>query len=353
MAWKKEGFGKLADGREPQLYTLTNKCGASAAFTDLGGTWVKMIVPDRDGRPADVLLGYDRAEDYLTNGGHLGEIVGRNANRIGGASFAINGKRYDLDKNSCGRNNIHSGPDFYRDRIWDVEVTENSLGVKITFSLESPDGDQGYPGNAKIAVSYMLTEDNSLQIDYRMTADADTIANFTNHAYFNLAGHDAGSIVNHKAWIDADRFTVTDEDSVPTGELVSVKGTPMDFTSMKVIGQDIDDDYQQIRWAGGFDHNWVLNHADGEMDLSAKAVDEASGRVMEVYTDLPGVQFYTGNGLKGQKGKGGAVYTSRTGFCFETQLFPDAINKPQFKSSLLKAGEEYLTTTIYHFTVEA
>ena len=352
MAWKKELFGTMEHGAEVYKYTLTNENGVSAAFTNLGGTWLEMIVPDKNGTMGDVLLGYDTVEGLLTKSGHLGEIVGRNANRIGGAVFTLNGISYALVINSGSRNNLHSGPDYYRDRLWDVEVEETGLGTRIMFSLFSPDGDQNYPGNANIAVSYTLTPDNSLRLDYQMVCDEDTIANFTNHAYFNLAGHDAGTIAEQKVWIDADAYTVPDAESIPTGELAAVKGTPMDFTELKPIGRDIDADYEALNIAGGFDHNWALNHAKGELALSAKAVDEASGRVMEVYTDLPGVQFYTANGLRDQAGKGGFVYQPRCGYCFETQYFPDAINKPQFDSPVLKAGDEYKTTTIYKFCVE-
>lgn len=352
MAWRKEVFGTLPNGAQADKYILTNESGASAAFTNLGGIWLEMTVPDKDGRMDDVLLGYDTVEKCMTLSGHLGEIVGRNANRIGGAAFTLNGVTYALVINSGSKNNLHSGPDYYRDRLWDTQVEETGLGTRITFSLFSPDGDQNYPGNANIAVSYTLTPDNSLRLDYHMVADEDTIANFTNHAYFNLAGHGSGDAMDQKVWIDADTFTIADTESIPTGELVSVKGTPMDFTTMKVIRQDIEADYEPLVLGNGYDHNWVLNHAKGELALSAKAVDEASGRVMEVYTDLPGVQFYTANFLDGVTGKDGASYHPRYGYCFETQYFPDAINKPQFDSPVLKAGEEYKTTTIYHFTVE-
>lgn len=352
MAWKKEMFGVLENGAQADKYTLTNENGASAAFTNLGGIWLEMKVPDKNGNIDDVLLGYDTAEKCLTQSGHMGEIVGRNANRIGGAAFTLNGITYSLVVNSGSKNNLHSGPDFYRDRLWDTEVEETGLGTRITFSLFSPDGDQNYPGNADIAVSYTLTPDSSLRIDYLMTADADTVANFTNHAYFNLAGHNSGDAMNQKVWMDADAFTMADAESIPTGELTPVKGTPMDFTTMKTISQDIGADYEPLKLSNGYDHNWALNHAKGELALSAKAVDEASGRVMEVYTDLPGIQFYTANGLKGALGKEGMTYQPRYGYCFETQYFPDAINKPQFDSPVLKAGDEYKTTTIYHFTTE-
>ncbi|MCD8224113.1 MAG: galactose mutarotase [Clostridiales bacterium] len=352
MAWKKERFGEMPDGRAVSVYTMTNKNGVSATVTDLGGIWLSMLVLDREGTPADVLLGYDTVEGCLTKSGHLGEVIGRCANRIGGAAFTIGGKTYTFPVNSGTRNNIHSGPDFYRDRLWRAHVSESDKETTVSFSLYSPDGDQGYPGNAEITVSYTLTEDNALKIHYEMTADADTIANFTNHAYFNLAGHNAGSICEQKVWIDADNFTITDAESIPTGALIPVRGTPMDFTSLKRIGDEIDADYQPLITSGGYDHNWALNHKPGCPALSAKAVDEASGRIMEVYTDLPGIQFYTANGLKNQEGKGGALYNPRCAYCFETQYFPDAVNKPQFASPILKAGERYDTTTIYKFSAK-
>lgn len=349
MAWKKDFFGTLADGREASRYTLENEQGVSASFTDLGGIWLTMVLPGADGQPVDVVLGYDSVEKYTTCGGHLGEIVGRNANRIGGASFSLNGVTYPLEANN-GPNNLHSGPDFYRDRIWNTELEETELGTKIIFTLTSPDGDQGYPGNAEIAVSYTLTHDNSIRIDYWMSADADTVANFTHHAYFNLAGHASGPATDHVVWIDADAYTPTDGGSIPTGEIAPVSGTPMDFTSPKPLAKDIDADFEALHIGGGYDHNWVLNHAPGELSLSASVTDPASGRKMEVYTDLPGIQLYTANGLKSTvPAKDGAWYGPRGAYCFETQYFPDAVNKPQFASPILKAGEEYRTTTIYHF----
>ncbi|MCD8083364.1 MAG: galactose mutarotase [Clostridiales bacterium] len=350
MPWSKEPFGTLPDGTKAHKYTLMNGKGASAAFTDLGGIWLSMVVPDRTGSLSDVLLGWDSVEGCLHNSGHLGEIVGRNANRIGGAAFAIGDKTYTLAVNSGSKNNLHSGPDYYRDRLWDAEVEESEQGTTISFTLFSPDGDQNYPGNAKITVSYTLTPENSLRLDYYMVSDADTIANFTNHAYFNLAGHDAGTILDQKVWIDADTWTVADAESIPTGELRPVKGTPMDFTTPTAIGAGIDADFDQLNFAGGYDHNWAFNHAPGELALSARVIDEKSGRVMDIYTDLPGVQFYTANGLKPNIGKNGANYGPRGGYCFETQYFPDAINKPQFASPLLKEGKEYRTTTIYRFS---
>lgn len=352
MAFSKEAFGTLENGAAVTKYILTNKHGVKAAFTDLGGIWLEMWVPDRQGKLADVVLGYDEPGRYLHQDAHFGEIVGRNANRIGGATCTIDDITYALVINDNGRNNLHSGPDFFRNRLWDAEIRETESGTQILFSLFSPDGDQNYPGNADIRVGYTLTEKDELRIDYQMTCDEDTIANFTNHAYFNLAGQDFGSAMHQKVWIDADQFTIADQYSIPTGELVPVKGTPMDFTSEKYIDQDIEADYEPLKFAGGYDHNWVLNHEEGILALSAKATDEASGRVLEVYTDLPGIQFYTGNFLPKETGKKNSQYDKRHGYCFETQYFPDAINKPQFTSPILKSGDIYKTTTIYKFKTE-
>lgn len=351
MAVYKELFGKMPTGQEVYKYTLVNKNNVSASFTTLGAVWMTMMVPDRNGNLADVILGYDDFEAYLKNIPHFGAPVGRNANRIGGASITIDGKEYKLEVNN-GPNNLHSGSNQYHTRVWDCQPEETEDGDRLNFYLESPDGDQGYPGNAQIRVSYTLTEDNSVKIDYYMVSDADTVANFTNHCYFNLAGHDSGDVLKQEVWLDADCYTPADADSIPTGEIVPVAGTPMDFTTMKPLGRDIEELFEALVLGHGYDHNWVLNHAEGQLALSAKAKDPDSGRVMEAYTDLPGMQLYTANFLNVASGKGGAHYGKRGAFCFETQYYPDACHKPQFPSPILKAGEEYKTTTIYKFYTE-
>lgn len=350
MAYKKELWGNMPDGRDVYLYTLVNKNRVSASFTNLGAVWVSMNVPDRTGRLVDVVLGYDNAAQYVLNPPHFGAPIGRNANRIAGAKFSINGKEYELEANN-GPNNLHSGPDYYQSRLWDSEVEEHDRGTSISFSLLSPDGDQGFPGNAKITVTYTLTPDDSLEISYHMICDTDTIANFTNHSYFNLDGQDAADAMKQQVWIDGDAFTRTDEGSIPTGEILPVKGTPMDFTVMKSIEQDIYEEYEALIFGKGYDHNWVLNHPPGEISLCAAAQSDRSGIRMEVYTDLPGMQFYTANFLNdGMRGKGGTVYSKRCCYCFETQYYPDSVNKPEFPSPVLMAGEEYKTTTIYKFS---
>lgn len=349
MAYKKEQWGVMPSGEPVSLYTLTNENGVSASFTDLGGTWVTMVVSDREGKMTDVVLGYDNVEAYLENPPHFGAPIGRNANRIANAKFTLNGKEYRLASND-GPNNLHSAPDLYHDRMWEAEVSEDALGTTISFSLFSPDGDQGYPGNADITVSYTLTPEDSVVIGYHMVSDSDTVANFTNHSYFNLDGQGAGCAMNQRVWIDADAYTRADAGSIPTGEIVPVKGTPMDFTVMKPIERDIEEAYEALILGKGYDHNWVLNHAPGETALSAAAESEKTGIRMEVYTDLPGMQFYTGNFLgEGPVGKEGVTYRQRYGYCFETQYYPNAVNVAGFPSPVLKAGEEYRTTTIYKF----
>ena len=352
MAVQKEHFGNMPDGKEVLKYTLTNSQGVSASFITLGAVWVSMLAPDREGKMADVILGYDDLESYLQNIPHFGAPIGRNANRIGGAVITIDGVDYKLAANN-GPNNLHSAPDLYHTRLWECREAASEEGDRLDFFLDSPDGDQGYPGHAKIRVSYTLTEDSRLLIDYHMVSDKDTIANFTNHCYFNLAGHDSGEVLNQEVWLNASAYTPADAVSIPTGEIAPVAGTPMDFTQMKPIGRDIDAPFQDLQFGNGFDHNWVLDHAPGVLSLAARARDPKSGRTMETYTDLPGVQFYTANGLKDlMPGKGGAHYGRRHAYCFETQYYPDACHKPQFPSPILKAGEEYKTRTVYRFYAE-
>ena len=352
MAIQKKEFGVMPSGEKVYEYTLTNKSGVSASFIELGATWTKMLVPDRDGNMADVILGYDDLASYQANTPHFGAPIGRNANRIGNAVITIDGKDYKLEANN-GPNNLHSGPDLYHSRLWESWAYETAEGSRLDFFLNSPDGDQGYPGNAKIRISYTLTEDSCLKIDYNMVADADTVANFTNHCYFNLSGHNSGPVMDQQVWLAADTYTPADAVSIPTGEILPVAGTPMDFTKMKPIGQDIEVDFEALILGHGYDHNWVLNHEAGVLGIAGKAKDPASGRVMEAYTDLPGMQFYTANFLKDERpGKGGAHYDRRHAFCFETQYYPDACHKPNFPSPILKAGDTYKTTTIYKFYAE-
>ncbi len=336
---KQRSFG------EATLYTFENKNGMVMEVTDFGATLYALMVPDKEGNPVDVVLGYDSPEGYMgPSETGFGATIGRNGNRIGKATFTLNGKTYKLDENNNG-NNLHSGLDYYHYRMWKVkETTENS----ITLSLHSPDGDQGYRGEFDVDVTYTLTDENELRIDYCGVPKEDTIVNMTNHSYFNLNGHASGNILEHELWVDADAFTPTDEELIPTGEICPVAGTPMDFRAKKPVGQDIEADYEAIQFGGGYDHNWCLNNKG----VFAKVIElssEVSGITMEVYTDLPGVQIYSGNFLVEELGKQGIVYKHRQGICFETQVYPDAINHANFPSPVVKKDEEYKTTTVYKF----
>ena len=333
-------FGVLSDGRKANLYTI--RCGQmEAAVTDFGATLVSLWVPDQNGNLADVVLGFDNAGFYQTCDGFLGATVGRNANRISGASFCLGETVYELEPNNNG-NNLHSGSDSYAFRIWNVmEHTENSL----TFTLESPNGDQGFPGRAKIRVTYALENPGTLSITYDAVCDADTVFNMTNHTYFNLAGHEhTDKALDQVLSMSARVFTVSDGNCIPTGELRSVEGTPMDFRKPKALGCDIGADYEQLHLAGGYDHNFEVF-----CNPCAILSDPQSGRTMSVVTDCPGVQLYTANFLDTDNGKDGIHYGKQSGVCLETQYYPDAVHHPQWKQPVTKAGEKYHSETKYIF----
>lgn len=332
-----------------EKFELTNAKGMKIEVSGLGAVLVKVMVPDRDGVLRDVVLGYETEAQYRNNTNtYFGSTVGRSANRIAGASFEINGESCHLTANE-GANNLHSGPDGYQIRDWKAEAGKKGDN-SVTFALDSPDGDQGYPGNLNIQVTYTLTDDNEIRIEYEGISDADTVFNPTNHSYFNLNGHQGGKILKHELTLLASGFTpVADSKSIPTGAVETVSGTPMDFRSSKQIGQDIDADYAQLQYTGGYDHNFALDKADGTLGKAAEVYCRESGIGMEVYTDLPGIQLYAGNFLNDEPGKGSAVYGQRCGFCLETQYFPNAVNEPQFKSPVIKAGETVSTVTVYKF----
>lgn len=314
-------------------------------LTDVGATITAIIVPDRDGNPVDVALGYESIKTYTKNLSSHGTIVGRVANRIGGASLSIDGVIYNLEANHAPHT-LHSGTDRYAYREWTVEKANSE---SATFSLISPDGDQGYPGTATITVTYAIDDNNGLSIKYDAVSDKTTVFNLTNHCYFNLNGHNAGLICDHRVCIDADKYTETDADSVPTGNIVSVEGTPMDFRKPKIVGDDIDADFQTLREAGGFDHNYVLNNPSID-HVSARVESPSKGIYMEVYTDMPGVQFYTGNFLgKDIECKGGMNYVRRAALCLETQYFPDSPHHDNFPSIVFGAGEHMTSETVYRF----
>ncbi|MCR5155026.1 MAG: galactose mutarotase [Lachnospiraceae bacterium] len=347
-------FGTTKDGRKATLYTMENSNGMKVSVTDYGACVVNIIVPDKNGKLDDVALGFDDVRGYDENYTYFGAFVGRNGNRIGGAKFSINGKEYKLEDNDNG-NNLHSGLKGFNNMWYDVEVGEEEDGIiSVDMSRRSLDGEQGFPGNLDITVSYSLTEDNEFAIDYYGICDKDTVINLTNHSFFNLSGQASGSILDHEIFIDADYFTPTDDKLIPTGELRKVSGTPMDFKKSRRIGDRIDDDYEPLKQAGGYDHNYVLNNSGEDVELVATLSDPKSGRKMDVYTDLPGMQFYAGNFITGTiAGKGGHVYKKRDGLCLETQMFPDACNeKEYFKTSVVKAFKEYETVTVYKFYTE-
>lgn len=337
-------FGRYPDGREIFLYTISNQAGTQAAVTNIGAALVRLLIQDRDGKPADVVLGFDRGEAYLQNDCFFGAVIGPNANRIGGASFCLDGTICQLDAND-GPNNLHS----HREQGWHKRLWEASVGDdSVTFTLEDMDGNLGFPGNKKASVTYSLDGGNALRIHYHGTSDRRTVFNPTNHSYFNLEGHDSGKIEGHTLCLAASRYTPADAASIPTGEIAPVEGTPMDFREARRIGQDIDADFAQLRFARGYDHNWAIDGWDGTLRHFATLEAPVSGRIMKVYTTLPGVQFYAGNYIDGQSGKG-ASYDFRAGLCLETQYFPDAVNQPGFPSAIFGEGKEYDSVTVYQF----
>ena len=377
-------FGKLKDGGSAGLYILESPDGMRAAVTDYGAALVSLAVPDRKGVLRDVVLGHDDASGYENGSGHIGASVGRFANRIAGACFELNGRNYKLTANN-GANCLHGGRDFFKNRLWGVKIDFTSVrsgdimaayasesiadkdpsrGMRglhdnmITFCLDSPDGDQGFPGSMHIEVTYSLPGSGKLRIDYSAVSDADTPVSFTNHSYFNLNGHDSGTVTGHVARINAEYYTPVDAGLIPLAEPAPVEGTPFDFREGKMLGRDINADDEQIAFGGGYDHNFVIG--DMEHEIAERAIKEAgvlysddSGICMTVLTDMPDMQVYTANGLKEEPGKDGAVYGRRSAVCLETQFRPNAINSndPAIREGcILRAGEEFMSSTIYRFS---
>jgi aldose 1-epimerase len=339
-----------ADGKEVWLFTLSNKSGMEVEITNFGATIVSIKVPDRNGKIDDVALGFDSLAGYEPKSDpYMGAIAGRVANRIAHARFSLDGHEYHLAAND-GPNTLHGGNKGFDKRVWEVK---DSAPDHVTLHYLSPDGEEGFPGNLNATVKYtVLPGENTLRIDYTVTTDKPTVQNLTNHTYFNLAGQGNGDILKQVMQIHADKFTPIDAKLIPTGQLVSVGGTPFDFRKPRSIGERIHEPTEQLEWAKGYDHNFVLSKSGG-MAEAARVVDPASGRVLEVSTDQPGIQFYTGNFLDGTlKGKGGKIYVHRGAFCLETQHFPDAPHHPNFPSIELKPGQKFHSTTIYRFSVE-
>ena len=356
----KDVFGQV-DGKDIDIYTLINSNGVKARIMTWGAAVVNLEVPDKDGKLGDVVLGFDKLQyDEGKKNGYLhadnpyfGCIVGRYGNRIAKGKFSIDGTEYTLAVNN-GENHLHGGLKGFDKKIWDAEVVSDGKNPAVKFSYTSPDMEEGYPGELKCSVIYTLTEENELKLVYEATTNKPTVCNLTHHGYFNLAGPGNGDILGHLMEINADNITPVDKGLIPTGVFMPVEGTPFDFRKAKPIGQDITSDHEQIKFGGGYDHNWVLNKAkEGELSLAARVTEEATGRVMEVWTTEPGVQFYCGNFLDGTlTGKEGKVYPYRGGLCLETQHYPDSPNKPQWPSVLLKPGETYGHTCIYKFTTK-
>lgn len=351
MDIKKEPFGQMTDGTPVDLYTLTNANGLQVAITTYGGAVVSLLVPDREGMLGDIALGFETLEGYVQHVFYIGCIAGRYANRIAQGKFTLNGVAYTLTQNE-GENHLHGGVKGFDKVVWNAEEKSDDDGVGLALTYLSKDGEEGYPGNLSVKVTYTLANNDELRIDYTAITDKDTIVNLTNHTYFNLADGGAGDILGHELMIDADRFTPVDSTAIPIGELRSVTSTPMDFLQMTAIGARIDQDDEQLRLGRGYDHNWVLNSPSGALALAARVHEPTTGRVMEVYTTEPGIQFYSGNFFNGTSiGKGGKVYHKRHGLCLETQHFPDSPNHPDFPSTVLKPGETYQTTTVYRFSI--
>lgn len=345
---KRQAFQKVVDGKPVDLYTLKNSRGMVVKITNQGAKIVQLLVPDRNNQMGDVVLGYETIDQYVAGRATFGAVVGRFANRIGKGQFTLNGKQYQLPINN-GPNHLHGGRGT-QFRVFDAkQIDDRTLQLNYYFR----DGEEGYPGNTNFKVVYFLTDDNELTITYEAVTDQPTVINFTNHSFFNLAGERRGDILDHELTINADRFTPYDSTAIPTGEVREVRGTPMDFTRPTRIGARINENYEQLKFGTGYDHNYVLNKAGEELSFAARLYDPSSGRVMEVYTTQPGMQVYTGNFLTGKDidiGKGGKIYAIRGAVCLETQHFPDSPNKPNFPTTVLNPGQWFTSTTMFRFS---
>lgn len=345
----KEAFGKMPNGAAVEIYTLRNSKKSEARITTYGGALVSLKFPDRKGKFDDVVLGYDTLEGYLKDNFYIGYIIGRYANRIKGGKFSSSEIEYTLEKNN-GENHLHGGTHGFHTVVWQAKPSTNVNGANLELNYTSKNGEAGYPGNLAVKVIYTLTEKDELKIQYSATTDQETVVNLTQHSYFNLAGAGAGDILAHRLQINATRFTPTDAGSIPTGELRSVKGTPFDFTAPMTIGARIEQADEQLKFGGGYDHNFVLNRGGNSPVFAARVYEPASGREMEVSTTEPAMQFYAGNFLADVRGKNGKIYGRRHGFCLEAQHYPDSPNQPQFPTTVLKPNQKYSQTTVYKFT---
>ncbi len=350
MSVNVQEFGKGPNGEELFKYTLKNENGTELSVINFGAIITNFLFAGKDGKVRDVILAYDKVEDYFNDDKCLGAIVGPLANRTAEATFEIDGKEYKLEVNDNNRNNLHTARlGALQKRVWDAKVGENC----VEFTIKKADMDLGLPGNLVAKVTYTLTEEDEIKIDYDVTTDKKTIINMTNHTYFNLGGHESGSILDESIVFNADSFVPVDDESIPTGEIKKVAGTPMDFTEAKKIGEQLDMSYEQLEFTNGFDHNYCINDWDGTLKIAATVIDDNSGIVMETLTDLPGVQFYIGNYLGGENGKDGAKYGQRQGLCLESQYFPNSAKEPNFARPLFDENKGFKSTTIYRFSTIA
>jgi aldose 1-epimerase len=349
---EKGSFGKTTDGETVEIFTLRNAKRMAVRLASYGATVVSVEVPDRNGKTGDVVLGFDGLDGYLGKHPHFGGVVGRYGNRIANGRFRLGDTEITLARNN-GENHLHGGVRGFDRVLWKGREATTAMGPAVELTYLSKDGEEGYPGNLTAKVTYTISDANELRLDYEATTDKETVVNFTNHSYFNLAGPSGGDILGHVVTLDAARFTPVRAGLIPTGEIRPVEGTPFDFRKPTAIGARIDADDDQLKLAGGYDHNFVLDGTMGVLRSAARVVDGESGRVLEVLTTEPGVQFYSGNNLDGTvKGKAGKVYARRAGFCLETQHYPDSPNQPQFPSTALRPGERYQSTTVFRFSIE-
>ncbi len=349
---RSENFGQMPDGQQITAYTLENGNGMRVKIITYGGRIISLNTPDKNGKSANITLGFDNLTDYLNNNPFFGALVGRYANRIANGKFSLDGKEYTLATNN-GPNHLHGGPKGFDKVIWEAEPIACEKGSSLRLKYHSKNGEEGYPGNVEVKVVYSLFDDNALEVAYEATTDQMTIINLTQHAYFNLSGDFSKKINDHVVHLNADAFLPVDSYLIPTGELRDVTGTPFDFKVPKTIGEDIDQENEQIVLGGGYDHCWVVYGETGKLRFAASAYHEASGRYLEVLTTEPGIQFYTGNFLDGKlHNPAGGTFTKRSGFCLETQHYPDSPNKPEFPSVTLLPGETYNTKTVFRFSTQ-
>ncbi len=345
---KKENFQKVLDGNSIDLFTLKNANNLVVKITNYGGKIVQLLVPDKDDNLGDVVLGYETIDGFINGSPSMGALIGRYANRIAKGTFELNGKTYTLATNN-GPNHLHGGNKGFRFKVWDAKQIDDQT---LELSYLSVDGEEDYPGNLIVKVTYMLTDKDELKIDYYAVTDKPTILNLTNHAFFNLAGEGSGSVLDHELLINADFFTPTDDTNIPTGEIIPVKGTSFDFTQTTKIGARIENEDEQLKFGNGYDHNYVVNKSDEQLAFAARIYEPTTGRVMVVFTTEPGIQLYTGNFLSDKDiGKAGKKYPARSAFCLETQHYPDSPNHANFPTTVLNPGEEFKSTTVYKFSV--